>query len=142
MGCSFLTIICSKGDGRGKPKVVLINYRDLVLIKTHGDHLYWYTQDGAQVSLRMALNSIESKLEPHGILRCQRGWAVNRYYVESIRTLSSEQIFLKLSLSLSVLVMSKTVQKKFSKEKIEEVPLGKVYEEKWSDFITKSPKLT
>ena len=116
-----------RGDMKDKKKVSLLKYREIVLIKTNGDHLYWYTSDGEQVSIRITMNFVEEKLQAHQLIRCHRSWIVNSDYTLRLEVEQDGSASLLLTTAIEVLTTSRTHKKKLIKQRIEKVPVGGSY---------------
>lgn len=111
-------------DARDKKKASLLPYKEIVLVKTNGDYLYWYTREEEEIVTRTTMSSITEELNTHGLVRCHRSWIINRESVDSLEKLEDGSANLLLHTELEVLTTSKTHKKKLIKQRIDTVPVG------------------
>lgn len=116
--------IVIRADAKDKKKAVILPYKEIILVKSNGDYLYWYTRECQQLITRTTLNSITERIKVHGLIRCHRSWIVNSSYVKSLERLDDGSVNLLLHESLEVLTTSKTHKKKLIRQQIGKVPVG------------------
>lgn len=116
-----------RGDSKDRTRASFLLYKDIVLVKTNGDHLYWHTKDGGHVSIRQTMSSVEERLFEHGLLRCHRCWAVNQEFIEGYHEEPDGSAHINLKKEVVVLNYTKTRKKEWVKQNITTVPVGPVY---------------
>lgn len=113
-----------RSDSRDKKKATILPYKEIVLVKSNGDYLYWYTKEGGQMITRTTMSSITKNLNTHRLLRCHRSWIVHHESVKSLEELEDGSASLLLRKDIEVLTTTKTHKKRLIKQSIDRVPVG------------------